>query len=205
MKNCCAPFLLMVLLFICTLLQQAPSFAATETIHFNILLFGDKIGDMTVSREQKNDGTEFYVLETKSKAKLLWIDKDNYTHYEVTYKNGRLVSSTHKEMENGKVKRWTNVHWDGSKYVVESYKGNRTFTEVPTYSIVTVYFKDIRNVKRIFYEAEADFSDLEHPEPDTWEFKSSDGNRNVYHFENGKIKSMDFHVSIATVKMVRTN
>ena len=186
-------------------LLQIPVFAGTETIHFNVLLFGDKIGDMNVSREDKGEGTVVYVLETKSKAKVLWIDKENFTRYEVTYKNGKLVISTHKEIENGKLKHWTNVRWDGSKYLVESYRGSRTFTEAPVYSIANIYFDDITNVKKIFYEAEADFSPMQHPEPNTWEFKSSDGNRNIYHFENGKIKDMEFRVSIATVKMVRTN
>ena len=205
MKKYQSPVMLIIPVFVLLVLQHTAAFAVTETIHFDVMLFGDKIGDMNVSREQRSDGTEFYVLETKSKAKVLWIDKDNYTLYEVTYKDGKLLSSTHKETENGKVKRWTNVRRDGSKYLVDSYKGSRVFAEAPVYSIVTIYFKDIKNVKRIFYEAEADFNEMQHPEPDTWEFKSSDGNRNIYHFENGKIKSMDFHVSIATVKMVRTN
>ncbi len=191
--------------FLFFVLLQMRAYAGTETIHFNVLLFGDKIGDMNVSREDKGEGTVLYVLETKSKAKVLWIDKENFTRYEVTYKNGKLVTSTHKEIENGKLKHWTNVRWDGSKYLVESYRGNRTFTEAPVYSIANIYFDDITNVKKIFYEAEADFSPMQHPEPNTWEFKSSDGNRNIYHFENGKIKDMEFKVSIATVKMVRTN
>lgn len=97
------------------------------------------------------------------------------------------------------------MQWDGPEYRVDGYKGIHTFTEAPVYSIVTIYFKDVRNVKRIFYEAEGDFSNMEHPEANTWEFKSIDGNRDVYHFLNNQIKDMEFHVSIATVKMVRTN
>ena len=191
-------------IFLLSLLFVTSSFA--ETINFDILLFRDKIGVATVSLETKQDGSEVYVLETKSKAKFLWINRDNYTRYEVIYKDGKLISSTHKEVENEEVKRWTNIKWDGSKYLVDSYKGKRIFTEAPVYSIVSVYFKDIRNVKRIFYEAEADFNELKKSEePDTWEFKSSDGNKNVYHFRNGKIRAMEFHVSIATVKMIRTN
>jgi hypothetical protein len=182
-----------------------PAFSNAQSIHYDILLFGDKIGNMNISREEKAGGIEFYVLESSSKAKILWINKSNTTRYEVTYKDGKLISSSHKETENGKVTRWTDIKWDGAKYLVDSYKGSRTFTEVPTYSVVTIYFKDIKNVKRIFYESEADYDLITHPEPDTWEFKSSDGNRNVYHYQNGVLQSTEFHVSIATVKMVRTN
>lgn len=175
---------------------------ALETVKYDVILWGDKIGQMVVTHDVKPDGTEVYTLETHSKAKILWINKANDTRYDVVYKDGKLFSSKHTEIENGVKKRWTNITLDNGVYKVDSYKGKRTFTEVPTYSIVSIYFKDVKNVKRIFYEAEADFDDVEHPEANTWEFKSSDGNRNVYHYENGKLTTTEFHVSIATVKMV---
>lgn len=161
---------------------------------------------ITVTLETKPDGSEVYTLDTKSKAKILWIKRENHTHYDVVYKDGKLFSSKVTEIENEELKRWTNIYWDGTQYSVDSYKGKRTFTEAPVYSIVSVYFKDIQKVTRIFYEAEADFNELKKSdEPDTWEFKSSDGNRNVYRFRNGKIQEMEFHVSFATVKMIRRN
>ena len=187
------------------LLLSLKSFSAKETILFDITLFGDKIGVLIVTRESMSDGTELYTLNSKSKAKILWINRENTIHYEDVYKDGKMISSNFKETENGQVKRWTNINWDGKVYAVDGYKGKRTFTEAPTYSIVSIYFNDMKNVKRIFYEAEADFNDLQNPEPDTYEFKSSDGNRNVYHYVNGKAQRMEFHVSIATVKMKRTN
>jgi hypothetical protein len=190
-------------LFACLLLISMCLKAAVETIHFDVLLFGDKIGTMTVTHEQRADGVDFYTLETNSKTKLLWIDKENFSHYDVMYKDGKLISSTHRELDNKKMKRWTNITWDGKQYQVDSYKGKRTFTEVPTYCAVTLYFKGITNMKRIFYEAEADYVNVEYPQTNVCEFKSSDGTHNLYYFENGKIKSMEFHVSIATVKMVR--
>ena len=180
-------------------------FPAAQVAHFNILLFGDKIGNLTVSKEIRADGTELYLLDSWSKAKILWVNHEDVTHYEVVYKDGKLISSKFKESESGTVKRWNNVTWDGHQYNVDGYKGKRTFSQTPTYSIVSVYFSSMQNVKRIFYEAEADFSPVENADPNTWEFKSSDGNRNVYHFVNGRVQNMEFHVSIATVKMVRVD
>jgi hypothetical protein len=115
------------------------------------------------------------------------------------------VSSRFKEIENGALKRWTNVSWDGKQYNLEGYKGKQTFTQAPTLSIVSLFFNGISGSNKIFYEAEGDFSDLQHPDATTLEFKTSDGNRNVYHYVNGRAQSMEFHVSIATVKMVRVN
>jgi hypothetical protein len=179
---------------------------AIETINFDIFLFGNKIGYVTVTREIKQDGSERYTLETQSKAKLLWINRTNHSTMEVVYKGGKLISSSHKEIDNGKLKRWTNITREENRYEVDSYRGKRTFFEVPTFSVVCIYFKDLSQIKRLFYEAEADFTVVKKSEePNTWEFKSSDGHRNIYHFENGKIKSIDLHVSIATIKMVRVN
>jgi hypothetical protein len=187
------------------LLSSNKARAAAEVSHFNILLFGDKIGSLIASKEVRSDGTELYLLDSWSKAKVLWINHENTTHYEVIYKDGKLISSKFKEIENGELKRWTNITWDGKQYCVDGYKGKRTFTEAPTFSIVSIYFGNIQNAKRVFYEAEADFNELQHPEQNTWEFKSSDGNRNVYHCVNGKVQNMEFHVSVATVKMVRVD
>ena len=193
------------LLAFALILLSIPS-KAIETLHFDILLFGNKIGYVTISHEVKADGSEVYRLETKSKAKILWINRSNDTNMEVVYKGGKLISSSHKEIEQGKLKRWTNVSLEGNRYEVDSYRGKRTFFEAPVFSIVSLYFKDIGEVKRIFYEAEADFGRLvKSEEANTWEYKSSDGNRNIYHFENGKIKSIELHVSIATVRIVRVN
>ena len=180
------------------LLQAA---AAKEGARFNIILWGNKIGHLTASKEARADCTVLYVLDSWSKAKVLWITRENVAHYEVVYKDGKLISSTFKEVENGEVKRWNNITWDGHQYHDEGGHGKKTFAQAPTYSIVCVYFQNMENVKQIFYEIEGDFNELQHPEPGTCEFKSSDGNRNVYHFENGKVKNMEFHLSFATIKM----
>ncbi|HLP51453.1 MAG TPA: DUF6134 family protein [Chitinophagales bacterium] len=178
---------------------------ATETVTFDIILFGDKVGQMTVTKTDNPDGTEHYTLESHLKAKVLWILRENTSKTEVVYKNGKFLYSIQKEIENGEVKRWNNTKWDGTKLQVDGYKGKRSIAEQPSYSIPVVYFKGLNNIHKLFYEAEADYCTVEKVDNDTWEFKSPDGTRNVYHFVNGKIHHMEFHVSIATVKMVRTN
>jgi hypothetical protein len=68
---------------------------------------------------------------------------------------------------------------------------------------MTLYFNSHKNVRRIFYEAESDFSELKHTDDNTVEIKSSDGNRSIYRFKNGVMDEMEFHISIATVVMKR--
>lgn len=180
-----------------------PLGALAQTITFNIMLFGDKVGELVATRTEKPDGVEHYTLHSKLKAKVLWINYENESHAESEYKNGKFVYSTQKEVQNGSVKRWCNTKWDGTKLVVDSYKGKKTYNELPGYSIPPIYFKGLNGVARVFYEAEGDFCKVEQTEPGTFEFKSSDGTKNVYHFVNGLLDHMEFHVAIASVKMVR--
>lgn len=179
--------------------------AAIQTIHFDISVFGNKVGVMTVTRDERPGGIEFYTLSEHSKAKIFWSKREETTQYEVTYKDGLLISSMHKEYVNGKLHRWTNITQHVNVYQVDSYKGKRTFTEAPVYSNVTIYFKDIRNVKRIFDESEADFDAVEHPQSGTVLFKSSNGYKNIYHFVNGQIKDAEIKFFFASVKIVRTD
>ncbi len=174
-----------------------------QTISFEIRVFGSAIGRMDVTRVHNADGSDLYTIESNSKAKVLWITKTYWSKFEAVYRDGRFISSSHKETENGKMKRWAKVSFDGQKYNVESDKGARSFTEFPEHTDVSLYFEDYRKIKRLFYLADADFDVVSHTDDNTLEFKSTDGHRNVYFFENGKIKGMEFHLSLATVYMTR--
>ncbi len=183
--------------------EKSPIYA--QFVNFDIFLFGDKIGNMTVSRKVVDDSTETYTLESRSKASLLWIKRENYTRYDVVYRNNRLISSENVEIENGKQKRWVNVVFDGKHYQVNGYKGKRILNEVPTYSVVKLFFTDGSKQNRIFYESEGDFAEIKHPKPNVCEFAASDGSRNIYYYQNGQLTNLETHVSIATIKLVRTN
>ncbi|MES2621657.1 MAG: DUF6134 family protein [Bacteroidota bacterium] len=184
--------------------MQLKSFAG-QTITYDMFLWGDKIGTMTVTKTDKEGGIEEYVLDSKLKAKVLWVTRENTSHLETVFKNGKMISSYQKEIDNGKVKRWNRVTFDGTTYTVDGYKGKRTFTEQPVLSVAPLYFKGLSGATRLFHEAEAEFCTVEKIDNETWQFKVSDGSRNVYHFKDGIPVSLEFHVSIATVKLVRVN
>lgn len=191
-----------LILSVCLLAISLHMYAGTESVKYDIILFNNKVGSMVVTHETRDDGTDLYTLVTTSKAKILWIDKSNDSKYELVFKAGKLISSVFKEIENGQLKRWTNIKWDGVKYLVDGYKGKRTFSDVPTYTTISAYFEGLKKVGRIFYESEGDFADVEYPEPNTLEFKTSDGHKSVYHYVQNKLTSMEFHVTFATVYMV---
>jgi len=165
--------------------------------------FGVKLGNMTVNRTFEKDSTEVINMHSKGRIKLLWIDREDETIHEVRYRKGKLISSNYKQITNGEVKRWTTIKFDGKVYQVDSDKGKSTFTEAPTYSIASLYYYFPKNLSRIFYEVESNYTPVKFTDPNTLDFKTADGNRNIYKYVNGKLNEMEFHVSITTVYMKR--
>jgi hypothetical protein len=177
---------------------------AEQPIVFKMILFGDSVGLSTITHSHDATGADIYTLDSRIRAKVLWIVRENHTHYESKYKDGKLLSATYYEMNNGKKDKWSNISYDGQKYQVDSYHGKKEFIEAPTHSIGTMYCdKYDASRKRFFYEPEADFNTLTFVEPDRIEFKSSDGNRNMYFFKNGQIDGAEFHTALATLYLKR--
>jgi hypothetical protein len=191
-----------IVLFCLFLGAALTGYAGVDSLSYDIILFNNKVGKMLITREVMANDVEVYKLITTSKAKILWIDKTNDSKYELVFKAGKLISSVFKEIENGAVKRWNNITWDGAKYLVDSYNGKRSFKDIPTYSTISAYFQGFRKVDHIFYESEADFAVVEYPEPNTLSFKTSDGHKSIYHYLNNRIINMEFRIPMATVYMV---
>jgi hypothetical protein len=188
-------------LLLCSMLTAG---VKAQTLVFNMILFGDSVGRSTITKTRDANGIDNYVLDSYIKAKVLWITRENHTHYESRYKDGKLISASYYEINNGKKDKWSNIQFDGKEYQIENYRGKKTVKEVPTHSIGSMYCDGYNPArKRFFYEPEGDFNDLSFPAPNTIEFKSSDGNRNVYHFKNGQVCDAEFHTTLATVYLRR--
>ncbi len=185
------------------LLLAVSTTLSAQTMIFSIRVFGATIGQMEVKHSRTGDGTEVYSIVSNSKAKILWVSKIYRSVFEARYREGKFISSSHLETENGNVKRWTKVNYDGKLYQVDAYNGKRSFSEVPVYCDASYYFEDYRKVNRIFYLPDASFYNLTRTNDNTVEFKSADGHRNVYFFKDGQLKRMEFHLALATVYMDR--
>ncbi len=179
--------------------------ASAEELVYEMSVFGFTFGKMVVTKNKIDDSTEVYTLNAKGKTNFLWMKREDETRYEVRYRNGKLLSSTYIQIESGVIKHWTNITFDGTKYLVDSYRGKRTFTEIPDYSVLTLYFKQPVKRTQVFYEAESHFIDLKYKEDNVVEMKADDGSRTVYYFTNGKLNEIEIHLSIANVHMNRIN
>jgi hypothetical protein len=184
-------------------LLLSATIAYSQKMVFSMRAFGTDLGNMTVTRTMTADSTEIITMNSVGKLKLLWIDREDETLHEVRYKKGKFVSSNYRHYEKGVLKKWCYINWDGKAYQVNSHKGKSTVTEVPTYSIASLYYYNPKNVNRLFYEAEGTFNTVSHPDANTVDFKTSEGNRNIYKYVNGSLQEMEFRLSIATVTMKR--
>lgn len=176
---------------------------SAQEIVFEMSVFGFTFGKMVVTKTSENDSTELYTLRAKGKTNFLWMKREDETIYEVRYRHGKLLSSSYLQIETGITKHWTKVQFDGHQYVVDSYRGKRSFTQAPDYSVLSLYFNPLNRRSKIFYEAESDFIPLKYKDENTVELKGSDGSKTIYHFSNGTIKDIEVHISIATVHMKR--
>lgn len=185
------------------LLYSSTLFA--EEIVFDMSVFGFTFGKMVLTKTKENDSTELYTLVAKGKTNFLWMKRKDETYYQVRYRNGKLFSSSYTQIESGVTKHWTKILFDGKKYLVDSYRGKRSFTEAPDYSVLILYFKPDFKRNKVFYEAESEFIELKYKDANTIEQKSPDGSKTIYRFINGKIKEVEVRLAIATVHMHRIN
>lgn len=176
-----------------------------QQIIFDMSAFGIKFGKLVVSKSQENDSTTLYTMNAKGYLKVLWMERNDETTYEVRYQNGMLQSSKFRQIESGKLKKWSDIVFDGSQYQINSYKGKKVFREKQYFSVMKLYFEHHKKLNKAFYEAEGDFATLTHKDDNSTEVKSSDGNRSIFFYQNGNVQAVEVFTAIANVHMKRTN
>ena len=175
-----------------------------EQVHFDLFLFGNKIGTMTVSKHVSGD-TVHYFLESYSKAKVLWMNYEDVTYMKVKYVKAKLHSAYYKEDMNQKLKYLTDLSFDGTQYTVTTKNGTRNIIPDNYPSLLSLYFTEPLHTPKIYFEAQLFATPIEKKAPSHYVFKTKEGNENEYIYRNGKLDELILHTSIATVKMKRVN
>jgi hypothetical protein len=189
-------------LLILSLLCFSAQMLSAQTLNFDVLLFGDKIGKMAVSRTYKGD-TVTYVLNTHSKAKILWMEYEDISHITIVYKGAKLLSCKYTEDMNGKRKYFTNIMYDGKEYHVETKDSKRVFAVPVLPSLFALYYKEPVDYNKIFFESQLFTAAVKMEKIHHYSFDTKDGNKNEYLYRNGEIDKLVFHTPLATVHMSR--
>jgi|GEM_PF-957363 len=182
-------------------LLQAPVFA--QTVKFESYMLGDKIGHLTATRKAGGN-IVYYEITSRSEAKVLGIKRVVETTSTMTFKDGMLIEGYYKSVDNGEVDNLRTIRWDGSKYVVDAGKEKTSFTEKVYASNVGMYFAEPKSASRIFYITSSDFTTVSIGKSGhEYTFKTSDGVKHRFIYENGVLKEVQNEVSLFTVTFKR--
>jgi len=172
-----------------------------QTRRYDVVLSGDKIGDLTVTRTVKGAFTT-YKLESRSEAKVPLIGtKKNYVLMDVTYKDGKLVSSYCKNEINDEVDNYASISWDAAagKYNITNEKKKLTYAAPVTFSVISLYFKEPKGLNTLFTERIGEAYALKDLGDGRYEYKIPNGDKNVYVYKNGELVETERKTIIGTV------
>lgn len=175
-----------------------------QTRRYEVVLSGDKIGELTVTRTVKGAFTT-YKLESRSEAKVLFTTKKNYVLMDVTYKDGKLVSSYCKNEINDEVDNYASISWDGSKYNITNEKKKLTYAAPVTFSVISLYFKEPKGINTLFTERIGEAYPLTDLGSGRYEYKIPNGDKNVYVYKNGELVETERKTIIGTVYVKLVN
>ncbi len=178
------------------------SAVAADDMLFDVMLYGKKIGNMTISKSIRGD-TVHYVLQGRSKAKILWIEYEDISHYEAKYKGNKMLYCKYKEDMNGKLKYFTEIIYNGVDYIATTKSVTKKIFPEAYPSLLSLYYKEPVGVQKIFVEAQMINAPLELKNPGHYVFKNNEGHNNEYIYRNGVLEELVFETTLATVRMKR--
>jgi hypothetical protein len=116
----------------------ANSVFASEKMVFEMYLMGKSIGTLTVTHSKLEDGSDHYFLTSKARAKVLWVEREQNTKYEIVYKNGMLIRSSYSYIENTGNNIICDIKLSNGNYEVK--RNGKTFnvSGKPSHSIISV-------------------------------------------------------------------
>jgi hypothetical protein len=198
-RHLCAIF------FITLLFLSTASFSQekSETIQFEIQVLGLKIGDLNVRKYEEGD-TLHYLAQSRVKFWFFGnVDVDVSTHSK--YVGGYFVKSRSTSKSN-RGDFATDIHWDGSKYVVDakSYKfENREPVEgLVEWCSARTFFEELQEGKRLISEVYGLATTIGKMDAGAYRTEIS-GNENQYFYQDGSLQRVILENSIKNFQYKR--
>lgn len=170
---------------------------------YDVFLLGKKIGKTEVERIEKEDETIEYKLESRSEMNIFFSRKTSYTHYDVVYKKGQLISSYYKDVKD-EVTEIVSILWDGSKYVIRKREEVLEMAEPVHFSAMSLYFHEPKQLERFFSERLSRFFRIGKKAEGTYECQLEKGVSATYHYRNGQLDELQMTKGVSVMmKLVR--
>jgi len=177
------------------------SSSCAQTQNFDIFLFDNKVGTMSVSRKDYGNGTIYYELKSHSEAKVMFIKKILDVEMTSTYEKGKMVRCYSRYTVNGKTETYVSASWDGTRYNVETEKGTSTHAKEVAYSVLHLFYKEPSAQQSLWSERVGQQLPILHKGNGVYEFKNPGAATNIYKYENGKVKEVEMKATFGTSYM----
>lgn len=180
--------------------------AMGQTITFDTFLLGSKVGSLTATKKKGGD-LVFYEVKANNTANILGIKKHVETSTMITIKGGYVIESLVKRVDNGKLKSYCNMKWDGTKYQIETEKGKRTYDQKISLVTMEFYFSEPKSNLSYFYNPAAHPVSLSVSKKDgaAYTFKTDDGVKHTFIYKNGVLDEIENSMDLATVRFRKSN
>jgi hypothetical protein len=162
-----------------------PLFSIAQAISYDIVIFGNVIGEAQAQRQNLEDGSIRYSFKSNAKAKVFFRDRTSQADVSIIYKNDKLKSATCKIERDGD---WQFIQMER---VNDIYKidndGEELIEENPIkFSSTMLFFIEPVGVQKIWIERLSDYASIEKVDIHKYKMKV-DGKYNFYTYENGKL------------------
>ena len=179
----------------------ASTFSFSQKNEFELFMLGSKIGDLTAERKVKGD-LEVYTTTSSAFAKILWKEVASQSLNRLIFKGGVLTEAYYEYKENNVIEKFCKTSPAAVGYAIHNWKnGKFNFTEPITSGIGKLYFQEPNPGQQYYDDNWGVMITMKKTGDHQYEYKSADGDKNVYRYANGKISEAEFHTSIVVVKM----
>lgn len=178
--------------------------SVAQTVSFDSFLWGDKMGTLTATKKKGGD-IVYYEVKASNSAKILGIQKNVETITTITIKGGQMIESYSKRVDNGKLKNYCSIKWDGTKYNIETEKGKSTYGTKISLVTMDFYFSEPKASESYYYNPAAHAISFTKTGGGVYEFKTNDGVKHKFIYKNGVLDEIENGMDIATVKFRKSS
>lgn len=154
-----------------------------QTHKYEIILFGNTIGDGKALSFKSANGLLNYKLNTRASAHVLFKDRTSESDIEMDFKGNVLQSCELKREKDGEWQYVKIVYENGAHYFVEDGKKQKVVKPI-TFTTTQFFFKEPVGVKEVYVERLNVFTPVEKIEEGLYK-TVIDGGDNYYRYENG--------------------
>ena len=198
------PKFLFVSLLIAILVISFNAHSQYSSRSYSIMRNGNKIGTLRFSQTTK-DSQSYMRLESDVKVKFIFCFTVKAAE-DAVFTNGVLVKSSIYRQSNGNVKANKQLERVNNQYVIHDGSRQEVSKNYPiTSNMLSLYSGEPVHISQVYSDNYETFIDIENPEPHKYKISLPGGNYNLFHYENGILKTVEVHTDLYTAKIQLTN